>query len=395
MSKDTSYFDSFVGTVLGRDYRLERLVAAGGVGGVFEATHLRLPNKRYAVKILNQQNQDERIMHRFRREADIACRLAHPNIIEVFDFNYTEEGAPYLVMEYLEGVDLKQAFKNGLKLSSFVYILNGVCAGLSAAHQQNVVHRDIKPTNIFLVTTEDEKHPIVKLIDFGISKIRGSQSLVTMSDSIIGTLYYMSPEQAMGRVEEIDHRTDIFALGAMSFQALTGRLPFKGKSFAQTITAICHNDPNYALLPFPAFEKCLRCALAKNKDERYSNVEDFAREFTLIAENQNNLTPAPQLNSRQYERTEHLADLQTAPQRTPVPQLESSPVQEDPLPTISYKNPQKSEPASSPTTIEYEPKSSRSERHFRMKLIAVGIISLLVIGALILGFILGGIHSAS
>jgi serine/threonine protein kinase len=272
--------DALEGTVLGETYRIERRLAAGGMGTVYEASHARLPNKRYALKLLHSPiATNDEVQVRFRREAEIACRLAHPNIVEVLDFNKTPEGRPYLVMEYLEGHPFQDLLHEGVPAPGLLLaILEQVAEGLSAAHAEGVVHRDLKPENIFLVS-RDDGFPLAKVVDFGISKLRDSQSLVTKDHAVMGTAAYMSPEQAVGTVDQIDHRTDIFALGAIAYQALTGTLPFEAPTVPGIIYRICHDEPDLTQLPNEATAAVISRALAKDKEARFSDPRELVAEL--------------------------------------------------------------------------------------------------------------------
>src|SRR3954470_7718351 len=198
------------GTLLRDTYLIERLLGTGGMGEVYEATHRRLSG-RYAIKVLLRELASQPdAFARFRREAELTSSLRPPNIVQVIDFNLMDDGAPYLVMEYLDGVDLATRMEKGpLPLSSVLPLIKQIASGLGAAHARGIVHRDLKPQNIFLVRIEGEDHEeVAKVLDFGISKMKSAAKSVTQDSAVLGTPQYMSPEQALGKIDEIDHATD-------------------------------------------------------------------------------------------------------------------------------------------------------------------------------------------
>ena len=290
--------DDLIGQVLQDTYRITRPIAEGGMGVVYEASHVRLSKKRYAVKVLISS-----IMHmpnvyaRFQREAEIASELGHPNIVDVQDSNLTEDGRAYIVMEYLEGQDMGARLEEGPMTPREVsLVIRQVASALQAAHDNGVVHRDMKPANIFLVNSPDNEMR-VKVLDFGISKITHSKSIVTAEQSLLGTVYYMSPEQAEGCIPDIDHLTDIFALGTICYQALSGLLPFNAPTMPGVIYQICHRqqEPFTELMPElpPAVDNVLARALAKEKADRYQRVEEFARDLDRALAGKTEVTPSP------------------------------------------------------------------------------------------------------
>ncbi len=235
---------TLMGTLLGDTYRIEKLIGEGGMGAVYEASHVRVP-RRFAIKMLNAMAlADPDVFQRFRREAEIASSLGHENITQVFDFNHTPDGVPFMVLELLKGEDLQQRLHRvgKLTLMETAELLEQVASGLEAAHEQGIVHRDLKPPNLFLCP-RSKGGDRVKILDFGISKITNSTSMATQTGALLGTANYMSPEQADGRVGEIDARTDVFALGCILFECLTGQLAFDGPTLMGTLYDIVHNAP--------------------------------------------------------------------------------------------------------------------------------------------------------
>ncbi len=275
-----------VGQVLHETYRITALIAAGGMGIVFEAEHVRLSRKKFAIKVLHPSVMEDPAAYvRFRREAEIVSGLGHPHIIYVSDFNELDSGQPYLVMELLEGEDLKKRIRGGgppLTPAQVSQIMEQTAGALQVAHDKGIVHRDLKPGNIFLVNTPgDDIH--VKLLDFGISKIRHSKSGVTEDLTLLGTPFYMAPEQAEGEITDIDHRTDIFSLGTITYLTLSGKLPFEAPSTPGVLFKVCYQDPRPITEHLPGIpeevHRVLTRAMSKSKTDRYQRAEDFSSEL--------------------------------------------------------------------------------------------------------------------
>jgi serine/threonine-protein kinase len=251
------------------------------MGAVFSARHLRLPGKHVAVKVLlGEANLNPELYARFRREAEIASQLGHPNIVEVLDFHSLEDGTPYMVMEYLRGENLARRLKHGpLPLAEVLGMARQMGSALQAAHRAGVVHRDLKPANVFLVPTEagGELTERVKLLDFGISKILASQTVQTQDAMLLGTPQYMSPEQALGKNSELDARTDIFSLGCMLYEMLSGKPPFDGGgSTLAVVYRIVHERPAPLATRCPDLPAHILAAvdkaLEKDPKERFQDV---------------------------------------------------------------------------------------------------------------------------
>jgi serine/threonine protein kinase len=287
--------DGWVGAVLQDSFRLTRLVGSGAMGSVYEGSLLRL-DKRVAVKVLARElagNQEA--LARFRREADVTSRLGHPHIVQVFDFGTTPAGEPYLVMEYLEGEDLDQRLRrvDRLSLPATITIVKQVASALSSTHAKGVVHRDLKPANIFVLEIEGEPELYVKVLDFGISKVKVAAVRLTAESSFMGTPSYTSPEQARGLTNEIDHLSDQWSLACIAYQLLSGRGPFVGGSWHTLLTKVVHEEPPplSSLVPDipPEIDGVLRRALSKQKGDRFPTIGAFARALTAAA------TPAPRV----------------------------------------------------------------------------------------------------
>ncbi len=255
------------------------------MGVVFEAQHVRLP-RRFAVKILGKPvDSDTTIttLARFRREAEIASTLAHPHIVEVFDYQVAESGAPYLVMELLEGEDLADRLKRGrVGIVAALRIIAEMAEALDVAHTAGVVHRDLKPANIFLCK-RGPREDFVKVLDFGVSKLIDSATL-TQEKAMVGTPLYMSPEQAIG-TQELTPESDIFSLGAISWEMLTGKRAFAASSIPSILYQIVHGPTPKLAGKAPglstAADEVFARVLCKRKEERYRRATQFAEDLRV------------------------------------------------------------------------------------------------------------------
>ena len=280
------------GILLGNTYLLGQRISLGGMGEVFEATHARLPG-RYAVKILRPELLGNReAFARFCREAEVMSELRHPNVVQIYDFNTTPEGRPYFVMEHLEGRDLEARLTQSgpMPLPAAVRVVDAVASALATAHSHGIVHRDLKPANIFLVAIDGQIDELVKVLDFGISKIRSAGTLLSSPTDMIGSPAYMSPEQARGAADEIDGRSDQFALGAITYRMLTGFDPFRGDDIASLLYQVVHEEAPRLARTLPAWwdtralQAVLDRALAKDPAQRFSGMMELARAFEAASE---------------------------------------------------------------------------------------------------------------
>ena len=275
-----AFHDELVGSVFRDSFRIVRVIGEGGMGRVYEAHHTRIPSKRFAIKMLHPEfAREPQILARFLREAEAAASIRSPYVVDVYDVDRLPDGRPYIVGELLEGKELADYLRDHgkLPLGDAVRIVRQICKALSAAHAKGVVHRDMKPENVFL--TGDLKNPTAKVLDFGISKMDtgGSGPALTRTGMIMGTPSYMSPEQAKG--QRIDHRTDIYAVGAILYAVLTGKRPFDGEDPATTLTAVLTEDPPRPRAIDPSIpepiEAIIQRAMAKNADERPSSMAEL------------------------------------------------------------------------------------------------------------------------
>jgi serine/threonine protein kinase len=259
------------------------------MGEVYEATHARLAH-RYAVKFLHPGMRDHpEALPRFMREAQVTSRLRHPGIVSVVDFNTLPDGVAYLVMEYLEGEPLgKVLARTGpLPLPRVVDITDQVSSALTAAHLEGVVHRDMHPQNVFIVPATGGQGERVKVLDFGISKIASISQKITGMAAVLGTPQYMSPEQAEGKIDELDAASDQFSLAAIVYEMLTGRPAFSGETLASVAYQVVHA----AVTPIQNFrpelpaelDQVVSRALAKNQKARFPSISEFALHFRWTA----------------------------------------------------------------------------------------------------------------
>ncbi len=224
-------------------YRIVKMLGEGGMGFVYEAVHETL-NRRTAIKMLRPElATNEQVVTRFLNEAKAANLIAHPNIVNIYDYGDGGDGNVYFVMEFLEGEMLDDLMRRRpMKLPLFLHTFRQVAKALAAAHAKQIVHRDLKPANVYVVPREDNP-AFIKLLDFGIAQLRGAGAVqgLTVAGSVMGTPQYMSPEQISGGA--IDARTDVWALGAMMYRALTWQAPFKGEEFAELAAKILYQMP--------------------------------------------------------------------------------------------------------------------------------------------------------
>lgn len=277
--------DPLIGAILADTYHIIRLMGEGGMGRVYEAQHTRLTNRKLAIKLLHDEMaRQPEILTRFEREAEAASTIAHPNVVEVLDVNRLEDGRPYIVCEYLEGEEFGALLDRvgTLPVETAVRIVRQICRALMAAHDRGIVHRDVKPENVFLVG--DSRAPRVKVIDFGISKQSDGSSKLTRTGMVMGTPAYMAPEQARG--EHVDHRADIYAVGGILYRAVTGRKPYEGEDGAQVLTLVLTEEPKRprtvaSTVPEP-LELVIQRAMGRSPDDRYATMAELEAELAEL-----------------------------------------------------------------------------------------------------------------
>jgi serine/threonine-protein kinase len=265
--------EALVGRVLDQRYRIEEPIGFGGMGVVYKARHVII-DKPLAIKLLRQEHASQAdIIKRFLLEAQVASRVKHPNIVDISDYGQIPGGTAYYAMEYLTGETLAARIDRGGRLEPqlALEIAGQILAGLNAAHTGKIIHRDLKSENIFLCDGPDGGLQI-KILDFGIARVRDKKTRLTANGALIGTPAYMSPEQAQG--QDADERSDLYAFGVILFEMLAGRVPFKLATVAMVLSAQIFDTPpglrevEPAAPDLPNIERFIRLLLAKNRDER-------------------------------------------------------------------------------------------------------------------------------
>lgn len=296
-------------------YQFVSQIGKGGMGVIYKCRHPIL-DKFVAIKMLRQCNLGEEAIRRFQLEAKAASKLNHPNLISVYDFGVTPDGHPYMVMDFLEGKTLYDTIREGrhFSLSEIIDIFVQCCDGLIEAHKNNVLHRDIKSSNIILTTSEDDA-PRVKIVDFGIAKILRKDEAETLeltkTGDIFGSPLYMSPEQGGGN-RRIDHRTDIYSLGCVLFETLTGAPPFLGTTAIETLLKhLTEAPPTLKAASLgkefpPELESLVMRTLSKDPSDRPNSMVELRDELSKIKDVLNRSKPAIRIPEGVKDRVENL-----------------------------------------------------------------------------------------
>src|SRR5580704_3980153 len=274
------------GTILAGKYRVDKVLGVGGMGAVVAARHLELDHKVAIKFLLPALLENHESVARFAREARAAVKITSEHVVRVLDVGSLENGAPYMVMEFLEGDDLSGWLRarGPLPIEQAVEFVLQACVALADAHSMGIVHRDLKPANLFCVRRNDGQL-VIKVLDFGISKVTGgthpsdSGMSVTRTSAIMGSPLYMSPEQVQSS-KDVDTRTDLWALGIILFELLTGGVPFPGETFGEIAVKIAARAPLSLRAYRPdapvALENAMLRCLEKERDRRYANVAELA-----------------------------------------------------------------------------------------------------------------------
>ena len=281
--------ESRIGQVIADKYRISRLLGRGGMGEVYEARHV-VVGRRFALKFLREHSaRSQDSLSRFLCEAQAAGALDNEHIAAVLDFDTAADGSPFLVMEYLAGESLAALLtrEGPLPVPRAIAILIQVCSGLDVAHRAGIVHRDLKPDNLF-VTQLPSGAELIKILDFGIAKLTdpGSDGAITSSGVILGTPFYMAPEQARGE-RNVDFRADIYALGVIAYELLSGKKPHPGEGYNAILAHILTQPvtPLVTLRPGldPGLVAVIECALASDPARRQSSIAALAEELSPFA----------------------------------------------------------------------------------------------------------------
>ncbi|MDI3287637.1 serine/threonine-protein kinase [Polyangium sp. 15x6] len=268
------------GNIIEGKYRILRLLGQGGMGAVYEGENERI-HRRVAIKVLHASvSGKEDVVQRFEREAQAAGRIGSEHIVEVLDLGNLPTGERFMVMEFLDGQSLGDRIKKRKRLTpqELAPLIHGLLEGLAAAHDAGIVHRDLKPDNVYLINNKNQRD-FVKILDFGVSKFSAldTDMSMTKTGAVMGTPYYMSPEQARGG--KIDARSDLYSVGVVMYQAITGRLPFQAQTFNELVFKIALESPDPAELVVPnldpGFAAIIAKAMIRDANIRFQTAREF------------------------------------------------------------------------------------------------------------------------
>ncbi|MEW6730600.1 MAG: serine/threonine-protein kinase [Acidobacteriota bacterium] len=337
MSSNTGqieYFDSLIGKEINKTYRIEKRLAIGGMGAVFSGTHLQ-QGTLIAIKVISPHLAANPVfVKRFKREARVGSALSHPHIVKVHDFGETEEGLLFMIMEFVEGETLGDYLERFGPLSAerCAQILKPLCEALDAAHARNILHRDLKPANILMAYNSNGIDNI-KLVDFGLVKLLQPDEEITQGSNLTavgeacGTPFYMSPEQVIG--QPLKPTADIYSLGVILYQMLTGKMPIEASSIRQILALKINQDipPPSNRFPFlpQKIDNVLQKVLARDPRQRYQTAGELYQAFHKMANSITNdasatepHTHASEVSSSSPATANDLADKETKNQIKPI-----------------------------------------------------------------------------
>lgn len=297
-----------IGDVIAGKYRVEKLLGRGGMGSVYTARH-NSTHRLFALKLLSSSLAgDVEAKERFIREAKLAGSIDHPAIVEIYDIGYHDNGSLYMVMDLLKGESLADRLKRGpISVAEAIHVMRGIIQGIRAAHDLDIVHRDLKPDNIFLCKFPGSDSVEPRILDFGISKAlssdRHSMAALTKTGEMLGTPLYMSPEQIDG-TKNIDQRTDIYALGVILYQMVSGDVPYQATNFAGLVYEIMSGQAkplSNVVLNLPeGLSDLIMKAMAVSRDSRFKDIGDFEQALNSFD------CDSKESRGSNYHHTEHL-----------------------------------------------------------------------------------------
>ncbi|MBA3241511.1 MAG: protein kinase [Acidobacteria bacterium] len=390
--------DPLVGRVLDGKYELLSRLGEGGMGAVYRASRVHIGDE-VAVKVLHSKLvTDETLIERFRREARAAAQLQHPNVVTIHDYGEARgpEGFAYIVMELVRGLSLRDLLRREGRLdpAHAVALMRDICAGVGAAHRREIVHRDIKPDNIIVLpANEEHERERIKVVDFGIAKLRDltSDNALTQTGVMVGTPFYMSPEQCRG--EHLDVRADVYSLGALLHEMLSGSPPFTAPSVSGVLAKHLTEPPpplSRELYIAPALQAAISRALSKEPEGRQRDAAEFARELQAAAVASGEASTTGDMGQTAptapvFPATTHPATVMPTPlppvhtpTHAPAPETHSRPAEQQ----TSAPGPQTYQPGPTPPPHANIPAPRKSRAP-----LVIGLIILLVIGGGVLAVV--------